>query len=220
MALNLRTALKAQGRFDYYQRIMAPLPPDLFAMGARGLPVDLSRMAWHRKATQRLVRMASRILRDVGQPVLDRLVRETQNEVDYLEKMRREEHAAAGKRVAFSQSKQLTGKRGKLARRIENAAKGLNFDSHQQAIYLFYDWYGLPVVNNRKTGQPTTDEDAVNSLIKRLTRVDEFGKPAPTIRPKRGIPKEEVIRVLRAKAAGKKWATWERNFLSRMGDLE
>ncbi len=210
LAQHLREKLQQQGRYNYYTTLMAPLQMPLLRMGQRGMPVDVQRMAWHRKACQRLQRMATRILREAGQEMLMKRAVEMREKVAILEAEREVERAGGSRK--FSRAKELSSLRTKLRAAEDAVIEGFNFDSTPQRIALLYEWYQLPPVRNRKTKGPTTDDDAVESLLKRLTKTDIEGGSAASIKPKRGAP-VEVARVLRAMMAGKKWGTWERSFL-------
>jgi hypothetical protein len=211
LGLILCDKLDKQGRFSYYKSLMAPLQAPLLDMGLRGMPVDERRLAIHRTACQRLQRMASRILKGAGQEMLKLERDELQLEVSVHERNREVERSSGLRK--YSQSRSLSSTRTKLRTKQKNLDDGFNFNSSHQAVALLYGWYGLPEVRNRKTKGPTTDDDAIESLIRRMTRVDEHGTACPTVKPKRGNP-ADVLQILKAIEAGRKWNTWESSYLS------
>ncbi len=210
LAHALRGSLQVENRYQYYEKIMAPLQGPLIEWGYNGIPVDVKRLAYHRKALGRLIRMADAIVKSVGTEAFLGSVHETEKLILPHTQLRDLEKARGSRK--YSKAKEL----GKLRARHRTAKKlakeGFNFNSWVQKAFVFYDWFGLPKAPSRKNKSGlTTNDDALEDLIKRLTRVDENGDPAPTVKPKRGtIP--EVSRVLRACVAGTKWRTWRSAF--------
>lgn len=200
-------------RWPYYQSLLNPLQRPLVEMGLRGIPYDPALMAHHQAACDRLVRMAQRILNKVASPILDGAVSSAQCLVDELVA---EREAEASKK--FTKAVELSKARGKLRAALATRAEGFNMDSPPQRAALLYEWYGLPPQTNKQKTRGgghsiTTDDLAIESLLRRLTRTDPMEEAAaPTVKPKRGTI-EEVARVLRAMRAGRKWGVWSRNFL-------
>jgi DNA polymerase I-like protein with 3'-5' exonuclease and polymerase domains len=158
--------------------------------------------------------MASRILVRAASEMMGQRVCRMRQAVESLEAQREQERASTERRGAFSQAKDLTRLRSKLNTAVAAQEEGFSFDSYQQRAALLYDWYQLPPVKDPKSKGPSTNDRAIESLYGRMTRKDEYGLPAPTLRSK-VAPQDEVVRVLQAMRAGKKWATWERNFLTK-----
>jgi DNA polymerase I-like protein with 3'-5' exonuclease and polymerase domains len=206
----LQEKLNLQKRLPYYWNLMQPLQAPLLDLGLRGMPADEDRIAFHRVACQRLQRMANRILKDAGREMNQQSYDETQRLVTIHEASRTVEKAAGAKK--YSAAADLSKLRGKLRAQKELAEGDFNFDSHPQCVKLLYSWFGLPEVRNRKTKGATTDDKAIESLLKRLTRTDADGKACPTLKPKRGTV-DEAARIVRAIGAGRKWRTWESTFL-------
>lgn len=211
---NHQQILTSQGRFTYYQTVSEPIQEPLLSMGRRGIPADPERFAYHRTACERLVRMALRILRPACAAMLRERIAPVAEQVAQLEAARELERLGGVRK--FSRGEELASLRGKL-RTLEAAVeKGFNFDSYPQRKAMLYEWYGLPEVRKGKKGKShvTTDDDAVESLIARMTKTDPFdesGKMTKPLRPKRGTV-EECVYVLKAMAAGKKWRTWASGF--------
>lgn len=223
----LKLRLEQQGRLNYYTSVMAPNQYRLLAMGQGGLPYKAARLEHHKKACQRLQRIAQGILNEAGMAMLREKSREADANLRVREAVREQERKEKGKRVKFSEATQLAKER-MVARTLQwQLEAGFNADSHPQRCELLYGWYGLPPVLQEKrsdrrmgaTPAPTTDDQAIDSLLSRLTKTNPIeGEAANTIKPTRGTV-EEVVRVLRAMRAAKKWAHWERSFL-RKGEEE
>lgn len=200
--------LEAQGRAGYYRDIMQPLQEPLLRMGLRGMPVDLNRMTHHRKACERLERMASRILNEAT--FVLRLEKKVvlRDIITNLEGQRQLEKDVPESTLAprkFSKAKQLTSVR--TSYRAVEKADSFNGNSPQQRIGLLA-WLGLPYVTHHKTGRLTSDEKAITSLVMRLQK--------GTIKSK--AEKEYTLRVLKALLAISKWSSWRETFLTRKAE--
>jgi len=205
LAHQLKERLTNQGRYEYYATdVMQPLQAPLLRMGASGLPVDPSRLEWHRKACLRLEKMSGKILQGVGQDMLLNREGPIISQVTELEAERAELREQGVKK--FPKSSELSKLRGKLRAVKKNIEDGFSTDSPKQKCDLLYDHFGLPPVKNRKSGNRTSDSDAIGGLLNRLER--------GTIKPK-NVPKAEALRALRAMRAGTQWAHWRRNYLER-----
>lgn len=189
----------------YYEAITMPLQRPLLVTGLRGMPVNTARLEFHRRAADRLVRMAKAKLDRAAMLMLTTRYEEARLAVEDLEAIRAEERLslrAKGQRAAFSQAGALTKARNKLKAAFENLQAGFNFDSSPQRIAMIEQYLGLPCPTYM--GSKTTQDDKINALISRLER--------GTIKPKNVTP-EVAIDLLRAMVAAKGWATWSRNFL-------
>jgi DNA polymerase I-like protein with 3'-5' exonuclease and polymerase domains len=208
----LRRRQTADGdRFNrYYMQVMMPVQGVLMEMTERGMPFAPDVAEYHKAGCVRLERMAKGIADKLGGPILVQRVAEAEAPVAEMEELRLRELSETGRR-AYSRATELTKLKGKLRAAREALEEGFNIESNKQRTSLVYDWFGLPVQKN-DAGNPTADEDALTSLYKRLTRVDETGKLDATVKPKRGT-REEVGRLLKALIAGKKWPYWRRNYL-------
>jgi uracil-DNA glycosylase len=201
----MQKELSAQGRGNYYEKIMKPLQRPLMLMGMRGMPVETDVMGRHHRACERLERMAQRILDDAYGVVNKNRLYGLIQAVQDLEEERATERAA-GQR-AFTKAKQLTALRTKL-RALEDQV-GMKGTSYQQRSLLLYEWLGLPPVGNVKTGNATTNETAITGLLVRMKR--------GTVKPKRGTV-AEAQRVCKAMLAISKWSDWRTNFFSLKGE--
>lgn len=199
VALAHRRELEAQGRMGYYREVMQPLQEPLLRMGQRGMPVDLNRMAHHRRACERIERMAQKILDRASQESRAETLKHLETRVKDLEAARETERANGLR--AFSCAKELTSLRTKLRSMQGAAFKG---KSTPQRIDLLYSYLGLPEMRKHKTGNLTTDEESVNALLLRLKK--------GTIKPKNATV-AEAMRVCKALIAISVWGTWRRGFL-------
>lgn len=190
---------KLGARYNYYEEVLQPLQHVLLDMGERGLPVDTGRLATHRRACERLERMALKIVAAAGRKVLELQVAP----LDAVIEVHTNQKALEGGRK-YSRSKELSALRAKRKALTEKLAEGFNPKSPQQKAQLIYGYYGLPPARN-KEGGVTTDEAALSARISQLER--------GTIRPKQGT-RDEVLRVLRALIAYSKWSTWRQTYLS------
>lgn len=198
-------------RKRYYFDVMKPLQKPLLVMGQRGVPADPARLAYHQEGCSRVERMANTILRLRAADMLGEGEVALREKVALLESEREVERSQGIKK--FTKSKELSSLRTKMKTAQKNVSGGFNADSTLQRRNLLYNWYGLPPVRDPKAQGPSTNDDAIESLIDRLDRKDENKVRIPTIKPKRGTI-EEVLQVLHAMMAAKKWATWRRNFLT------
>ena len=210
LAHQLRGSLQAQNRWGYYEKVLAPLQGPLIEWGYNGIPIDVKRLAYHRKALARLIRMADAIVKTVGTEAFLGSVHETEKLILPHTQLRDLEKARGARK--YSRAKELSKLRGRLRTAKKLAKEGFNFNSWTQKAFVFFEWYGLPKTTSHKNKSGiTTDDSALEDLIMRLNRVNEDGNPAPTVKPKRGSI-SEVTRVLRACIAGTKWRTWRSAF--------
>lgn len=184
-------------RWDYYVSVLMPLQRPLLEIGARGMPVDEARVAAHKEECKCKVVEATAILVRAGAEMLAERNLALTTQLAYLEGAREAERLNGSRK--FTRAKELNSLRTKL-----KATGDFNPDSHPQRSALLYEWYGLPPIKNKGAKGLTTDDTAIADLINRLER--------GTIKPKRGT-KEEVLPVLEAMVASKKWSTLERTFL-------
>jgi hypothetical protein len=206
---SLNTKLRTQGehRAKYYEELMVPLQAVLLDMGEQGIPCDMARLEFHRRACERLERMAKKILDRAYAQVAQEEIEFWGGKVDQLTRERQaaKDRGDIGRLTEWPRQPDLTKAKTKLKRAEEIQKEGFNTDSSDQRRRLLYDYYGLPATSRGKTKGPSTSDDILEFRISQLER--------GTIKPKKGS-KEEVLKVLRAMIAGKKWATWRRNFLS------
>lgn len=192
-------------RYSYYTEIAQPIQRPLLVMGLRGMPVNPKRLEFHRRAADRLVRMAKAKLDRASLHMLTTRYESARLAVEDLEAEREEERASLrtkGQRAGFSKAAELTKARNRLKASFEALQAGFNFDSPPQRIALIEQHMGLPCPTY--DGAKTTQDDKINALISRLQR--------GTIKPK-SVSTEEAISLLTAMVAAKGWATWSRNFL-------
>lgn len=208
----LRARQTADGnRFQrYYMSVMVPVQSVLMEMTERGMPFNPAAAALHSTACLRLERMAQTIANQTGRGILEQRVKESEDALLPMIEDREQELARTGAR-AYSRAAELTKLKGKLRQATLALEEGFNMGSSKQRTGLLYDWLGLPVQRG-KSGNPTADEDALESLHRRLVRKDETGKPAPTVKPTRGTG-EEAARLLKALIAGTKWPYWRSHYL-------
>jgi DNA polymerase I-like protein with 3'-5' exonuclease and polymerase domains len=209
-ALRLRQTADGDRFGRYYMQVMVPLQGLLMEMSERGMPFAADAAKRHEIACRRLERMAKSIVDVTGRGILEQRVKESEDALLPMVADREAELARTGAR-AYSKATELTKLKGKLRAAREALEEGFNIESNKQRTGLIYDWFGLPVQKNT-AGNPTADEEALDSLHRRLVRVDETGKLDPTIKPARGT-RAEVARLLKALIAGKKWPYWRRNYL-------
>jgi DNA polymerase I-like protein with 3'-5' exonuclease and polymerase domains len=200
----LRAFLAETGQLERYDTVEKELHPYLVDMGRRGLPVN---PAVRRKLValcKKHEKAAAAAVKEIGEQVLAEDYEYWKEETDRL---RAEVKAKGGK---LTDSKEYGSARGKMTRRRQNMEKGFNLDAPGQRSALVYDFLGMPQVgyNGR-----STKEEVLSELVTRMTRTDENGKPAPTVKPSMGTI-EEAVAILEALIEGKHFATWRRNFLS------
>jgi DNA polymerase I-like protein with 3'-5' exonuclease and polymerase domains len=200
----LRAFLAETGQLARYDSLEKKLHPFLMDMGTRGLPVNPAArrklVAMCKKEEKEAAKMVSVIGRQV-------LVDDYEYWHEETERIRAELKAAGAK---LSDSKEYSSARGKMTRRRQNLEKGFNLDAPAQRAALVYDYLALPEVgyNGR-----STEEEVLSELQTRMTRTDENGKLAPTVKPEMIAP-SEAYNMLQALIDGKHYATWRRNFLS------
>lgn len=213
LALAQKTQLEAVGRMSYYRNIMQPLQPILLDTGERGMPCDTERRDFHRRACERLERMAQRILDEATAARRGKERADLDEQIATHERERDTERAGGIRK--YSKAEELSALRSRI--RGLDVEGGFNGDSAPQRTALLYEHLGLPQVHRRrkKKGQVdkatiTSDDNAVEGLIARLKR--------GTVKAK-GCEQAEAIRVCKALVAIKKWSLWRRNFLTSKDGL-
>lgn len=197
--------LQKQGRLAYYYNIARRIQRPLVAM-SEGFLCDETKLERHRTACQRLVRMGTRILRASGKAALLAMYQEAEQVVcDLVELRQAELEDFQLGRPPFSKAAELDKARSRARSAKAILAEGFNPESNKQKGMLLCQWYGIALPET-DSGNLEVNEDVLTTRLSQLKR--------GTIKPRKQFTVEEVVRVIQAMLAVKKWATWERNFLS------
>lgn len=183
-------------RFNYYESIMQPLQRPLLECGARGMPLDELRLARHRRACERLCRMANAILAEVGDAGRAAQRAALEQQIAAHEAAREVERVAGSRK--YSAAKELL----RLRTQLKGMASTFNSDSHPQRARLLYETLCLPPKYKKGTRGLSTDDETLLATISQIKR--------GTLKVER---QAHILRVLHALVAAKKWATWRRSFL-------
>lgn len=230
----LRKVLEQQGRLEYYKKVLMPLQKPMIEQGRRGIPVDVDRMLFHYKRCERLEAGAKKRISLLVSEELVKQLYKAEAEFEEAHKIRDLWKELGGK-GKYPSGGEIVKARAVVKKLQERIAGGFDTDSTTQRRWLLYEWMGLPPVFPRKKKQgppkrdeqftivdkivmekkqqPSTDDETIEILRRRLTRIGEDGDLNPVIKPK-SVDLRTCLRVLDALIAGKKWATQRRNFLS------
>jgi hypothetical protein len=199
-------ALRDEGRWDYYTQIMEPIQVPLVYMSMAGVPCNQDKLAFHRKACERLVKMATKTLQKYGSEILEKNLKDKTTVVEELVYHRTVEQAQAGKRKKFSRAGDLTKARAQLKTAFRNSEAGFNPLSNPQRTQLLYEHLKLPVKKKRGAVGLSADEKSLLTLRSQVFR--------ETIKVRKPYTKKDVLKILDAMLAATKWDTWRGNFLN------
>ena len=142
--------LEAEGQLSVYEEIFLPSLKNIIHMQLNGLPMNMQTILETKKEIEGIKNKYLSVLNN------SELVKNYEWELQKKEFIK------------------TNAKLKKKIRPIEEFVTTFNPNSGQQLGGFLFDYLGLPIINRTDTGQPSTDKETLETLLKQLEKENEF----------------------------------------------